>query len=331
MHLETCQRCLGRKRDLLFNQFFGKDYPPYYVIDKDVHARELPLILFTLLTQIGVGAFIALMMVKLIIWFRFPGLDYQWTLKGYVGILLTTVFAMFFSLTHLAAPSRGVRALANFRTSWLSREIFFTGIFFILTGVNFLFLIKSILPVPLLLVFDSATGIMGLIAIYAQAKAYMIFTHPTWYSKQTLMNFYRTSLRVGPLFLAAVIVTSPTVYPFSQTLVCIWATLLALITTLVGWKNLYKKEKITPLAPKEWFRSGRGEKITIATGGLLLPIFFLVFIVFLPEKMTFGLMSMVIGSSFLLVLIGEILARAQFYKTGLKLNFLPYGAGKSNS
>jgi DMSO reductase anchor subunit len=129
MHLETCQRCLGRKRDLPFNQFFGKDYPPYYAIDKDVHARKLPLILFTLLTQIGFGAFIALMMVKLTIWFRFPGSDYQWTLKGYFGILLTTVFSMFFSLSHLAAPSRGVRALANFRTSWLSREIFLLGFF----------------------------------------------------------------------------------------------------------------------------------------------------------------------------------------------------------
>jgi len=316
---------------LLFNQIFGRDCPPYYVIDKDVHARELPLILFTLLTQIGVGAFIALMIVKLIIWFRFPGLDYQWTLKGYGMILLATAFAMCSSLLHLAAPSRGVRALANFRTSRLSREVFFTGIFFILTGVNFLFWVKSILPVPLLVVFDSATVIVGLIAIYAEAKAYMIFTHPTWDSKQTLMNFYRTSLGVGPLFLAAVIVTSTGVYSFIQNLVCVWATLLTIITTLVGWSNLYKKEKVTPLALKDWFRSEGGEKITITIGGLLLPIFFLVLIFFLPEKMTLGLMRMIIGSSFLLVLIGEIMARAQFYKTGLKLIFLPYGVGQNNN
>ena len=93
-------------------------------------SSELPLVIFTVLVQMAVGAFIVLggFPISGIDYYE-PGLDapiYFDTAADdwdcfWIGVLA--------SLLHLGRPLVAYRALSNLRTSWLSREILLAGLF----------------------------------------------------------------------------------------------------------------------------------------------------------------------------------------------------------
>ena len=81
---------------------------------------ERPLVLFTVLAQMAVGAFIT------------PGVFVLQlgATEAKIPVLFTGLImlsALLLSLLHLGSPQRAYRAIANWRTSWLSREILIAG------------------------------------------------------------------------------------------------------------------------------------------------------------------------------------------------------------
>lgn len=162
--------------------------------------NERPLVAFTLLTQAAVGAFLTL--GALDVWAG--GLTGQPSAQVLTnGALLATglvvAAALFASLRHLGAPRNAWRALANLRSSWLSREILFALAFAGLGGL-FAALRWSGTGAPALRSGVAlAAGLCGVALVYAMARVYRLRTVKSWDTPLTAVSFFATTLLLGSL------------------------------------------------------------------------------------------------------------------------------------
>ena len=138
---------------------------------------EMPLVAFTLLVQMAVGAFWAA----------------QWmtdsiSLIPYLIIGVCLGLGGFFSFAHLGAKRNAWRAPFHLKKSWLSREILFVGLF----GAGWL--AGFVLPEM-----KWVTSLLGIGLIYSMAKVYQLRTIPAWNTWRTMAGFFITSALLGQL------------------------------------------------------------------------------------------------------------------------------------
>jgi len=162
--------------------------------------NERPLVAFTLLAQMAVGAFLTL--GALDVWAG--GLTGQPSAQDLTnGALLATgpvvAAALLASLLHLGAPRNAWRSLANLRSSWLSREILFALAFAGLGGL-FAALRWSGAGAPALRSgLALAAGLCGVALVYAMAGVYRLRTVKSWDTPLTAVSFFATTLLLGSL------------------------------------------------------------------------------------------------------------------------------------
>lgn len=153
---------------------------------------ELPLVFFTTLSQMAVGAFILMYVLEKKSHISEAAAD---CVSKLVVVLM--VLAMGASSTHLGDPLGGVRALLGITHSWLSREIFFMGGFL---GLAFLY------ALPFLKKMRGITGalgtIFGVLGIVATAMVYTLPARPAWDVPYPLFFFALTALAAGPLLVS---------------------------------------------------------------------------------------------------------------------------------
>jgi len=197
----------------------GSRPEPEWGLDK-LSTRENPLVIFTLISQAVIGAFITLFIGPML------GIDtlnpethpiaWPMTLFGLIGI---QTLALVLSTLHLGKPHRFYRAFNNLRYSPVSREVAgiavfynFLGAYTLLTGLPVLF---QWLPAPALQLFVSLTGwgavASGLAAIYFMHSIYRIPARPFWDHWQVLTSFYGNMLTLGPLLVILVFALVQTV------------------------------------------------------------------------------------------------------------------------
>lgn len=162
--------------------------------------KERALVAFTLLAQTAVGAFWTLAAVYLLTWRQVgPATARLHAVGGFVAVGALLVLAMGASLLHLGSPLLAWRALANPRTSWLSREIWST---LLLSGASILW--------AGLLWFErgapfwrsmalGAAALLGLALLLTMSWAYRLRTVPAWNSWVTPLSFLVTTLLLGGL------------------------------------------------------------------------------------------------------------------------------------
>jgi len=176
---------------------------------KKLGTRENPLVVFTLVSQAVIGAFITLFIgpmlgIETITPSAHP-VAWPLVLFGLIGV---QTLALVLSTLHLGRPHRFYRAFNNLRHSPVSREVAgiavfynFLGAFTLLTGLPVLF---EWLPqnVNVLLVSASGWGavLSGMAAIYFMHRIYRIPARPFWNHWQVLTSFYGSMLVLGPLF-----------------------------------------------------------------------------------------------------------------------------------
>lgn len=152
-----------------------------------------PLIVMTVLTQLSVGALGALWLASLALGaraVRFPAL-----LALGVGII-----ALGASTLHLGRPIHAYRALKMWRRSWLSREVLLFTLFAGIACAYALSLWQQWSGAALL---GACTALAGASGIYASSKLYRVPARPAWNSRNTTVEFFFSSLLLGPLFLLA--------------------------------------------------------------------------------------------------------------------------------
>jgi Fe-S-cluster-containing dehydrogenase component/DMSO reductase anchor subunit len=140
---------------------------------------EMPLVVFTLLVQMAVGAFWAAQRMTESI----PMIPYL-----IIGACLAS--GGFFSFTHLGAKRNAWRAPFHLKKSWLSREILFFGLF----GSGWL--AGFVLPEM-----GWVTSLLGVGLIFSMAQVYRLHTMPAWDTWRTTAGFFVTAALLGHLLM----------------------------------------------------------------------------------------------------------------------------------
>ena len=152
--------------------------------------REWSLVCFTLLSQMAAGLAIWLGAAR---WWL-PRADES---AGLLLVPVLTVAAIGISLLHLRRPHPMLRATANLRSSWLSREILLVCLFFFLG-------LWALIPAGAVSR-DWLLPVCGLLLIGGMARVYMLRTVPVWNRAKTPLTFLVTGLLLGGLLTLALL------------------------------------------------------------------------------------------------------------------------------
>ncbi len=158
--------------------------------------NELALIIFSICIQAAVGIMVFACVAK---YLNKDGV-FRSAIFTAAGLAVIGLLA---SLLHLGQPLKALNSLAHFSTSWLSREIWFTGAF---TGITFI--------AALLILFKPAAksairalvtlaALIGLGDVYVMTAVYASSSVPAWNSSGLFVEFYAAAITMGAaLFLA---------------------------------------------------------------------------------------------------------------------------------
>jgi DMSO reductase anchor subunit len=125
---------------------------------------ELPLVLFTVLTQIAVGMTIFAALRQ---WSTVEGATAQ-SRNEWLTIFALVVVAVVAAFFHLGKPLGFFRMLNNLGSAWLSREILGFALFGLLAAVTF-YMVYARTPNGLLF---KLTAVIGLLAVFTTGMAY---------------------------------------------------------------------------------------------------------------------------------------------------------------
>ncbi len=159
---------------------------------------ELPLVFMTVLTQVSLGAFLALFLGQLLfsLGFNLPKPNLAMAILAF----LPAAIGLPLSALHLGRPGMAMMAMKNWRTSWLSREAIALGAFTGLASVVVALYFFDVGGFTLLLT-EAITLVIGIYGIYAQSMIYRIKARPSWNRKATTKKFFGSGY-IGFLLIA---------------------------------------------------------------------------------------------------------------------------------
>jgi len=174
-------------------------------LDK-LRSREDPLVIFTLISQAVIGAFLLMFVGSLT---GIEAMQQVVSSSAYLPVLFVMLgletLALFLSTMHLGKPLRFYRAFNNLKFSPVSREVAGIAVFFNSLGAHFLALLvdtqlgENVLAQQAATFFAYAAAISGPIAIYFMHKIYRIEARPFWNHWQVLTAFFGNMLSLGSL------------------------------------------------------------------------------------------------------------------------------------
>lgn len=279
---------------------------------------EFPLVFMTVLTQVSLGAFLALFLGDVFSLFGFE----TPSLLMALAVFIPAAIGLPLSALHLGRPFLALTAMKNYKTSWLSREAIALGLFTMLMTLNAgLYFLEA--PKSLRIVFELITLLVGIFGIYAQAKIYAIAARPSWNRKTTTLKFFSTGY-IG-LFLIAFISLFAGHYSAATSLLSL-GMMLAVVhgffsyedrRTLVNPSENVKQLSKTLRLYNENFRvHTKLRVISFIFGALILPLLATVLIggeLYLPALI-------VLGTALLVMSFSELVDRFLFYVTSVSLS-----------
>lgn len=295
-----------------------------------METQEWALVLFTILSQLAVGTFILLWIAELLVRSK-VGEDEanRFSNRGFLVVLPVMALGLLASTSHVGNLLHAPYAILNLGTSWLSREILFSGIFFIGVLIFTIMQWRRIGSSVARNVIALVTAVSGLVLTYSMASVYMIQAVPVWNSANTLISFFATTFLLGSLMTGAVLVTTYNMVrkgnPDCADLQCQllrsnmrWIILVGVVA--MGVLLVVSSIQFSYLAASQ----APGAGLIYDNYSLLLSIrLVLVFIgagllgIFMYNAASstnkVGLMSTLAYSAFALVLIAEIVGRYLFY------------------
>lgn len=147
------------------------------------------LILMTVLTQLAVGAIASMAATQSLARVAVGRVPVA-------GVVLIALLALGASTLHLGRPIYAWRALSMWRRSWLSREVLFFSLFST-AGIVYAALLWA--GVAASAPAGIVAALLGLIAVYASARLYMVAARPAWNSSHTLLEFGMSAAFTGTL------------------------------------------------------------------------------------------------------------------------------------
>jgi len=304
-----------------------------------MNVREWALPVYTILMQLAIGALFVLWLIRALAGPKFSPKEIDRMIRDPIMVIsLTAGVAMLGAHFHLSRPFHSFLAVLNFRSSWLSREIVFTVLFF-LTTISLLYLTSFHNSRRRLI---SSLGwlaiLLGFILIYCMARIYLLPTQVAWNSISVVVSFYTTALMLGGMTIAclmmldlkfAEIQKAEDIDLHKQVIQNSLAglTILTIVLVLLSIAIIYIQMRLL----------GQGDLIARTSLSLLielyLPLFVmrLVFLLYASLSLSYAVyrmyklkstpqnMMLPVYLSCLLLLVGEIVGRFLFYATHIRV------------
>jgi len=208
----------------------------------NVIRKEWSLIANSILIQLAAGLYVFLAVERQI--FIARGASEKALALAASGMMLTgplILAGMILSLFHLGRPVRAARAVAHLTTSWLSREVFFTGAFLALWILSSWTGSGGAAQTALVWL----TAAAGILAVLSIAGIYASTGKPGWSGINTALNFFGTLIIFGSV--SAVIVMTPVTQPGSGMAAASLALILLVLLMLI-LRLIYQVRLISSLA-----------------------------------------------------------------------------------
>ncbi len=289
---------------------------------------EWPLVFMTVLTQISVGAFVALFLGQLLfsLGFNLPKPNATMAFLA----LLPAAIGLPLSALHLGRPLKAMWAMRNYKTSWLSREAIALGAFALVAGVVWLLYLFDFNGFFKLL-FEAFGVALGIYGIYAQSMIYRVKARPAWNRESTTKRFFGSGY-VGFLLLSSVLIASNGV---NGAMVLLSVTLLTgalhflIINDEVNFYRYLSKEnplyyqlnRTKILLNDHFGKVKKARVVSLTIFGVVMPLIAIVFAA--SGANSFALFIVIVAT--LGAFVSEIMGRFLFYSTvvplGLAGNF----------
>lgn len=107
------------------------------------------------------------------------------------------IVGMLASLMHLGRPAGAMRALSQFGSSWLSKEIWFTALFVGLTVLAALLVLVKPENKGAATGLTWAAALVGLVDVFSMASIYSSTSVPIWQGNATFVEFYAATISIG--------------------------------------------------------------------------------------------------------------------------------------
>jgi len=325
-HLPDVEICKPTTRYTL-----PKNMPEYKPADehllKPAHA-ELPLVFMTVLTQVSLGAFLALFLGQMLfsLGFNLP----QPTLGMALMAFLPSAIGLPLSALHLGRPIMAMSAMRNWRNSWLSREAVALALF---TGGALVvaFMYYADVTGFALLFIEAITLALGVFGIYAQSMIYRIKARPSWNRKSTTKRFFGSSY-IGFILIALMLLINDgangVMVLLAVSLLAGMGQVLVVYEEVIFYRHLDKEDALyyqynrTRILLQEHFAEIKKARLyTLLTFALAFPLLAILFTA--SGLMTLATVTMVLAT--LGALFSELMGRYLFYRTvvplGLAGNF----------
>lgn len=283
-------------------------------------AEEWPLLTFTLLTQLAVGAYLFFVIIRSLNEKLGNNLGVKMTKRGMFLVGPVMVAAFLGAVFHLGTPFGAYRSLLNLDSSWLSREILFSGGFFALWFVSYFLDRKDAWNQMV----GWVTSIVGLGSIYSMASIYSHSIKPAWTDVNTFLAFYGTTIVFGAAATLVVILLNKEVKT-KETMSLLKGIALTGLGVIVI-QLIYLPVYVAGLSA-DGGQAGV-ESASLITGTYAFPtiIRWVLSIVGLAmigfvfrRKMDAKTKFKLYYAAFALVLVGEFLGRYIFYGTGVSI------------
>lgn len=307
-----------------------------------MNTRELPMIIFTILGQMSVGAFVVLGVVQAFASRRYgkDALEKVTDLALYaIGPAL--VLGLVASTFHMNDASNTLNVVRHLGSSWLSREIVF-GVGF--AGLGFLFAAAQWSKwgsTRLRQALAALTAIVGLGLVYSMSMIYYTLpTVPAWHTWATPAQFFTTTFLLGTLAVGAAF-TVTVMWPrrgankagreladnqASEILTTCLKGIGVGAVTLLGVEFIIIPLHISNLSAAGgvaaesagvfsgmWFIS---RLVLVFLGAGLLAVFLFRYATARANPRTLAVLA---TTAFALVLAGEFIGRAQFYDSMIRI------------
>ncbi len=158
--------------------------------------REWALVAFTLLMQTSVGVVLVVAVLQVL---QARGAAHAQTRLLDLPLLVAAIAGLLglaASLLHLGQPLQGWLAVANVRTSWLSREVAL-AILFVAAGAVFLAVRAGNPGSALRPAAALVAAALGVALIVGMSRLYMVPSQPAWDRITTPAGFLATTLLLG--------------------------------------------------------------------------------------------------------------------------------------
>lgn len=160
--------------------------------------HDLPLVIFTICMQGAIGTILFSMIAKQV------HKEKEFKVASLIAAILS-VIGVLASLLHLGVPLQALRSITAVGSSWLSREILFSGGFMGLAVIYALLTYMKPQAKSVIKIVGWAASIVGIVDVFMMAKVYTSSSIVAWQGSSTYIEFYTTMIVLG---VAILLITS---------------------------------------------------------------------------------------------------------------------------